>query len=113
MNRAGHLGLLGSLAGEEVIGGEETELARQLRHERETYDVGKLWSALEWFEEFVNVTKRQPIFVPLRHEGDLAAMRYNQDTLDMFAEYIRIRGSQASGQRGATLKSTPSRRTWC
>ena len=110
MERAERLGLLGKLAGEEVLGGQETELARQLRagmlqRARETYDVGRLWTALEWFEEFVGVTKRRPTFMALQHQGDLAAMRYNQDTLDMFAEYIRIRGSRAAGRNGETLKS--------
>ena len=110
MQRAERLGLLGDIAGENVIQGQETALSRQLRagmlqRARETYDVGRLWTALEWFEEFMRDARRDPTFVPLQHEGDLAAMRYNQETLDMFAEYIRLRGSRATGHRGETLKS--------
>ena len=58
MQRAERLGLLGDIAGENVIQGQETALSRQLRagmlqRARETYDVGRLWTALEWFEEFM------------------------------------------------------------
>ena len=107
---AGKLGLLGALPGNEISREGESAVARDLRlgvltRARQTYDVGKLDTALKWFEEFNGVAQRSPLFMPLLHAGDLASMQYNQETLDMFAEYVRRRGSRLRGRSGETIKS--------
>jgi len=110
LQKAGRLGLLGDLAGRDAMREGETDLARDLRHgmlqrARETYDVGRLTTSLEWFEEFQADARRHPTFMPLSHSGDIEAKVYNQETLDMFSEYIRRRGSRMAGRRGECVKS--------
>ena len=106
--RAERLGLLGqdrdqASPGESVIA---ADLRRGFRmRARETYDVGRMETSLKWFEEFQTDARREPVFVPLRHSGDIEAMTYNQETLEMFAEYLRRRGSRLRGRFGETIKS--------
>ena len=71
---------------------------------RETLDLDRLGTALEWLSDFITSTGRLP-FVPLQHAGDLAASVYNLETLEMLAEYIRRRGSRQRGQEGRPLAS--------
>ena len=110
LETADRLGLLGGLPGQEVSRDGETAVARDLRlgmlqRARETYDVGRLDTSLKWFEEFVADSQRSPIFAPLQHAGDLTGMQYNQETLEMFSEYVRRRGSRLRGRQGETIKS--------
>ena len=111
LEKADRLGLLGDMPGREARREGESALVRDLRlgmlqRARETYDIGRLSTSLDWFEEFENDTRRHPIFKPLEHSGDIDAMVYNQETLDMFSEYIRRRGSRLAGRRaGDTVKS--------
>jgi hypothetical protein len=74
------------------------------RRARETWDLGRLGTALEWMVDFLADTRREP-FLPLGHAGDLQAAVYNMDTLEMFYEYIRVRGSRQHGRRGTPLAS--------
>ena len=69
-----------------------------------TIDADRAATALEWFVDFVTATSRVP-FVALAHAGDIAASVYNAQTLELFAEYIRRRGSRQRGQVGKTLAS--------
>jgi len=106
--RAQRIGLAGDLGGARVDCEGESALARKLRVDvraraRETMDAGRLRSALGFGEEFFTDSKRDPLFVKLDYVGDLAAMRYNQTTIDMMTEYIRQRGSRKPGQIGRTL----------
>jgi hypothetical protein len=85
------------------------ELVRALRdgvrrRARETWDLGRLGTALEWMVDFLADTRREP-FVPLGHAGDLSAAVYNMETLEMFYEYIRVRGSRQHGRIGTALAS--------
>ena len=110
MDKADRLGLLGGAQGRDGHREGESELARELRdgmlqRARETYDVGRLATSLDWFEEFQADVRRSPSVLPLRHAGDIEALTYNQETLDMFSEYIRRRGSRMAGRRGETVKS--------
>jgi len=110
LSTAGRLGLLGSMPGQEISREGETAVARDLRlgllhRARETWDVDRLDTALKWFDDFMRDSERDPTFVPLSHAGDLVAMGYNQETLEMFAEYIRRRGSRLKGRQGETIKS--------
>ena len=110
LSTAGRLGLLGSMPGQETSREGETAVARDLRlgllhRARETWDVDRLDTALKWFDDFMRDSERDPTFVPLSHAGDLVAMGYNQETLEMFAEYIRRRGSRLKGRQGETIKS--------
>ena len=101
------LGIAGGLDHDEddPLGADgETELARRLRGDvraraSETLDLGRLRTSLGWAAEFKADTRREPLFKPLRWEGDLPALRYNQTTLDTLAEYIRQRGSKKRGAR--------------
>ena len=108
IDRARRIGVAGDFGGARVDCDGESALARQLRIDvraraRETLDAGRLRSALGFGEEFFADSKRNPLFVKLEHSGDLAAMRYNQTTIDMMTEYIRQRGSRKPGQVGRTL----------
>ena len=111
LEKAGRLGLLGDMPGQEAQREGESALVRDLRlgmlqRARETYDTGRLSTSLDWFEEFQVDAQRAPTFKPLGHSGDIEAMVYNQETLDMFSEYIRRRGSRLAGRRGGdTVKS--------
>ena len=107
---AGRLGLLGDLPGRELPRDGESAVARDLRlgiiaRARQTYDAGRLHTALTWFEEFMGVARREPIFMHLQHSGDIDSMQYNQETLDMFSEYVRRRGSRLRGRAGEEIKS--------
>ena len=70
---------------------------------RETWDLGRLATALEYLRDMVEETKRMP-FVPLRYLGDIDALMYNQETLEMFAEFIRTKGSRQHGRLGTNLR---------
>jgi hypothetical protein len=71
---------------------------------RETWDLGRLATSLEYLAEMVEETKRAP-FVRLQYIGDLEALLHNQETLEMLGEHIRVRGSRQPGQQGRTLAS--------
>ena len=105
---AAELGIAGDLDGgdDPLSAAGESALSRRLRADVraracETLDIGRLRTALGWAADFRAATRRIPLFRPLRFEGDLDGMRYNQATLDALAEYIRQQGSKRRG-RGAT-----------
>jgi len=110
---AAEIGFGGGLDGEDdpLVADGESELALRLRGDvraraNETLDLGRLRTALGWAREFKEDTRREPLLKPLRWEGDLQAMRYNQATFDSLAEYIRQRGSKRrGGQPGAVVSS--------
>ena len=109
LTRAGKLGMLGPLPGP-AQDDTDSQLAQQLRdgvrqRARETYDLDRLETALVWFGEFLEDSRREPPFRSLQFAGDLQAMVYNQETLDMLAEYVRRRGSRLPGRKGDTIKS--------
>ena len=90
---------------------KRTPLAAALRlgvrdRARETWDVGRLDTALTWFAEFAEDAEREPMFKELGGLDDVAALVYNQTSLDMFGEYLRRRGSRLKGPRaGVTLRA--------
>ena len=110
---AAEIGIGGGFDGEDdPLGADgESDLSRRLRDDvrtraNETLDLGRLRSALGWAGEFKEDTRREPLIKPLRWEGDLQAMRYNQATFDSMTEYIRQRGSKRRGcKEGAVLSS--------
>ena len=84
----------------------QRELTSQLRnavleHCEDAADADRLATALEWFKEFRTHTGRVPFIDPQSPGG----IEYNQETLEMFAEYIRKSGSRQKGRKGATLRS--------
>ena len=84
----------------------QRELTSQLRnavleHCEDAADADRLATALEWFKEFRAHTGRVPFIDPQSPGG----IEYNQETLEMFAEYIRKSGSRQKGRKGATLHS--------
>ena len=107
---ASSLGLRGPLGDDERDAeGSGSPMERELRDSvrqraRRTWDVKRLTTALNRFGDFLRATQRQP-FRALQHAGDLSAACYNQDTLDMFAEWCRRTGSVQKGRIGDTLKS--------
>ena len=107
---AERLGLLGPMPDQTLASEGETMVAASLRRgmlqrARETYDVGRLETSLKWFSDFQADVQRLPPFQPLQHAGDIQAMTYNQQTLDMFTEYLRRSGSRLKGRNRATIKS--------
>jgi hypothetical protein len=111
LDRAAKAGLIGPLGAAGGHADGESGLAAELRRgvrerARQTYDVGRLGDAVKWFGEFAEDTARAPMFLPLvGGTGDVAAKVYNQESLDMFAEYVRRRGSRLKGRAGQTLQS--------
>ena len=106
LQKAGRLNLLCS---DEQRPGEST-VAWTLRlgvrqRARETYDVGRMETALKWFEEFLDDSRIDPAFVTPRHVGDVQAMVHNQETLEAFGEYVRRRGSRLRGRWGETIRA--------
>lgn len=59
-------------------------------------DLGKMGTTLSWFEDFRRDTTRVP-FVPPQGAGDLAAGVYNAETIELMAEYMRLRGARHNG----------------
>ena len=78
--------------------------ARVQRRVREVLDLGRIATALEWLRDFRASTGRI-LFVPLAHAGDIAASIHNAETFELYAEYIRTRGSRQRGREGTTLAS--------
>ena len=110
---AAEIGFGGGLddEGDPLSADGESELSRRLRSDvraraNETLDLGRLRTALGWAHEFKEDTRREPLVRPLRWEGDLQAMRYNQATFDALTEYIRQRGSKRRGSRPGTMLSS-------
>ena len=111
--RCGMLGDLGHsipdgwLDGAPPVGGADlvaTLRAGVRERAKETLDLDRARTTLEWFADFLESTGRVP-FVPLTHAGDLAASVYNSETLEMFGEYIRRRGSRQRGREGTAVLS--------
>ena len=64
-------------------------------------DTGRSRTALAWFSDYLEETQRQPFVDPDELGGEL----YNQDTLDMFAEFMRKRGSRQKNRAGTTIRA--------
>ena len=71
---------------------------------RETVNLDRAATALEWMVDFVEASRRRP-WVELQHAGDLQGAVYNSETLEMLAEFIRRKGSRQRGRLGAPLAS--------
>ena len=69
-----------------------------------TIDPDRMATSLEWFADFLAFVRRVP-FVALSHAGDIDSSIYNAETLDMFGEYIRQRGSRQRGRVGSAIAS--------
>eukprot|EP00965_Chrysotila_dentata_P034960 1163224-Pleurochrysis_carterae.AAC.1 len=67
----------------------------------EATDARRTETALAWFGDFVADTER----VPFVHPDDEGGVEYNTETLTLFAEYIRRRGSRQASRAGATLRA--------
>ena len=74
---------------------DELRIATRRRIMR-NMDVGKMGTALAWFEDFRRDTTRVP-FVPLEGSDDKGASMYNAETLELMAEYMRLRGARRGG----------------
>ena len=64
-------------------------------------DRDRLGTALTWFRSFLRDTERVPFLDP----DTVGGFGYNQKTLELFAEYMRLKGSRRPGSRGALLGS--------
>lgn len=106
------IGLTGAL-GERVddmyvsgrVGGADAVASLRERARRKvlaTWNLGRIGSMAAWWEDFLMTTDRVP-FVALATTGDLAGAIYNAQTLELFAEFIRDRGSRAKGHTGEPL----------
>ena len=108
---AERLGLLGPFGGGatdvwEPGQGNATQLGlveRLRSHARasfeEAVDESRLTTALNWASDFVSSTGRTLFLDPTQPGSE----RYNAETLELMASYIRLRGSRKPGQLGKTL----------
>ena len=64
-------------------------------------DTDRVRTALSWFEDFERDSDRVPFLDPASEGGKA----YNQETLDLFTEYIRDRGSRKKGSEGQPLRA--------
>ena len=64
-------------------------------------ETDRLSTSLAWFADFVRDTDRSPFVDPDEPGGK----RYNQETLDLFAAYVRDRGSRKRGQEGKPVSA--------
>ena len=79
---------------------EQLRLAATSQTE-EAADSERLGTALTWFKGFRAATGRIPFINPQQPGGK----EYNQETLELFAEYIRAHGSVQKGRTGSTIRS--------
>jgi hypothetical protein len=87
------------------VGGADAVASLRERARRKvlaTWNLGRIGSMAAWWEDFLMTTDRVP-FVALATTGDLAGAIYNAQTLELFAEFIRDRGSRAKGHTGEPL----------
>lgn len=66
---------------------------------------GHLGTALRWFERFVATFPSRTPFVPHTGAGDVHAAAYNEETLRLFAEFIRRHGSVRRGSEGSAVSA--------
>ena len=101
-SECGLLGPLGDSAADEWAHGAAatgqaallvTLRARVRRRVRELWDCGRLGTALTHFKKYLSATGRVP-FMPVERAGDITSLVYNQETLELFAEWLRSTGGQ-------------------
>lgn len=73
-----------------------------LRHEE---GPGQLQTGLRWFSRFRAAVPSRVPFLEHRWAGDLQAAAYNEETLQLFAEFIRQHGSVRAGHTGETVSA--------
>lgn len=107
------LGLIGAL-GDRVEdqwtqgsehGGEEcvARLRKQLqRRLTAVWDLGRMGTMAVWWEDFLRHSRRVP-FMPLRVAGELGPAIYNAQTLELFAAFMREKGSRVKGKEGCAI----------
>ena len=64
-------------------------------------DTDRVRAALSWFEDFAEDSDRVPFLDP----DSAGGKAYNQETLDLFIEYMRDRGSRKKGAEGQPLRA--------
>ena len=101
----GMIGELGEPWGDQWAGGHGSDIGtvarlreRIRRKTMANWDLGRIGTMASWWDEFLRHTGRTP-FMPLRVHGEIAAGVYNAQTLELFAEYMRERGSRKTGAR--------------
>ena len=85
----------------ELLSSLRTSLKRRASS---TIDLDRAKTSLEWFADFIEASSRRP-FSPLAHAGDIQSAVYNSETLELFGEYIRSRGSRQVGRVGTAVAS--------
>ena len=91
---AARLGLTGPLGAraEEAGGGNafQEQLRQWAREEAaEAWDLPRFATALEWLDDYVVATERQPLFVPACGPDATQGQLHNRETLDTFGIFIR------------------------
>ena len=69
-------------------------------------DASHLNTALRWLERFIQVFPSRRLFVPHSGAGDVHAAAYNEETLRLFAEFIRRHGSVRRGREGEVVSAS-------
>lgn len=77
-------------------------VASALRHEE---GPGQLQTGLRWFSRFRAALPSRVPFMEHRWAGDLQAAAYNEETFQLFAEFIRQHGSVRAGHTGEVVSA--------
>lgn len=77
-------------------------VASALRHEE---GPSQLQTGLRWFSRFRQALPSRVPFVAHRWAGDLQAAAYNEETLQLFGEFIRQHGSVRAGHAGELVSA--------
>lgn len=77
-------------------------VSSSLRHEE---GPGQLQTGLRWFSRFRQAIPSRVPFVAHRWAGDLQAAAYNEETFQLFGEFIRQHGSVRTGHSGETVSA--------
>ena len=101
---------LGSRRGDEWLGrrprGDAEAVVQRLRagingRVADVTETDRQRTALAWFGDFLADSDRVPFQAPDAEGG----LKYNQETLDLFAVYMRDRGSRKRGSEGQPIKA--------
>lgn len=75
-------------------------VASALRHEE---GPGQLQTGLRWFQRFREALPSRTPFIEHRWAGDLQAAAYNEETFQLFGEFVRQHGSVRAGHVGEVV----------
>ena len=91
----------GAMGAQAVVARLRERLRRRIMA---SWNLTRIGAALGWWNDFLATTRRVP-FKALTTTSDLTASVYNNETLDLFIEYMRESGSKVPWRQGAVLSA--------